>query len=530
MKIVTAADGKQTVKISMEEWLSLGKTAGWYNEGFTSEPDDSNKYKANYDLFREDSTGCSVSVNEPGAKYPSWMGGSFFKGGFQKVKSTIINTLEKNLPYEDNGTVEIDVSIGNDESDNFTWKTHPLHLKNYSADNFINVVSGAMKAANELDEEYSAFNNWQNDLINAKEDRKSSYYDYPEISPEDKAKSRQDRKQVKRDKYDAKQKEKAEEAALQEEHRTKRHDDLSNPFEGLSLSPVASVKDGKKTIKISRECWASIGKQAGWSDGISNTLSGLKTIVREFPFVVQIIKAMKKGNISLAKQLANEQGIPWNSVFGAYQKIQQTASNNPNGIIKTAGILTEIGNIGDAALRGAAVIALTLTFMGLTPNGEASEINHLSENAPTIQQLEQMQGSVDLGDTGDLPQESSNLGAYDGYIQKLDQYGQKLDQISSNMPEQTPEQINQNSLQIAQGLTNDLSRIITNNQGIIDGLSGVSASEQKTINDGMSAFRELDGLLKDAKNVSPDGLKKIINVMKTIETRLHDTFLAIVKR
>jgi len=271
MKIVKTASGKETVKISQKEWKSIGRTAGWYSEGFESEPDDSNKYKANYDLFREDSTSCSVSVNEPGSKYPSWMGGSFFKGGFQKVKSTIINALEKNLPYEDNGTVEIDVSIGSDDSDKFVWKTHPLHLKNYSSDDFINVVSGAMNAANEMDEEYSAFNKWQGDLEESKERRKSGYYDNPEISPEDKAKGRQDQKRVKQDKYDAKQKERFDETALQNEHRTKRHDDLSNPFEGLSLSPVASVKDGKKTIKISRECWEGIAKTAGW---ISDDVNG----------------------------------------------------------------------------------------------------------------------------------------------------------------------------------------------------------------------------------------------------------------
>jgi len=292
---------------------------------------------------------------------------------------------------------------------------------------------------------------------------------------------------------------------------------------------LVKTASGKETVKMSRKEWESIGKTAGWATGVSNTLGGLKALIREFPFIVQIIKAMLQKNISLVKQLAKQEGIPWNSVFGAYQKMQQTASNNPDGIIRTAGILTDIGNMTNAAQKGAAAIALALTFMGMAPSGEASE-NKFSENAPSIQQLEQMQAGADLNDLGDLPQEDLNLGAYDGNIQKLDQYGQKLDQISSNMPEQTPEQMNQNSLQIAQGLTNDLSRIITNNQGIIDGLSGVSASEQKVINDGMSAFRELDGLLKDAKNVSPDGLKKIINVMKTTETRLHDTFLAIVKR
>jgi DNA-directed RNA polymerase subunit M/transcription elongation factor TFIIS len=33
MRLIKTASGKKTVKISKSEWQSIGKTAGWYDEG-----------------------------------------------------------------------------------------------------------------------------------------------------------------------------------------------------------------------------------------------------------------------------------------------------------------------------------------------------------------------------------------------------------------------------------------------------------------------------------------------------------------
>ena len=37
MKLVTASNGKQTVKMSKDEWTNIGKTAGWDNGPKTNE-------------------------------------------------------------------------------------------------------------------------------------------------------------------------------------------------------------------------------------------------------------------------------------------------------------------------------------------------------------------------------------------------------------------------------------------------------------------------------------------------------------
>lgn len=218
-----------------------------------------NRYAKDYGLFDKDSSTYSVSVKTVGQENGSFTSGPFFKGGKEMFKNRILNTLKEKLPFEENGAVQIKVSISNysdeDESDtdSFVWRTHPIKFKEFGVEKLFSLVSEATNEANDLNQEYKEFDSWQNALEQEKENRKNGYYGYPEKDPTTKSVERKDRR-------NQKSRSQLEENQFKDKLLQQRHE-INTPFENLSSN---NKQENSMKIKLSKSQWEAVGQKAGW--------------------------------------------------------------------------------------------------------------------------------------------------------------------------------------------------------------------------------------------------------------------------
>jgi hypothetical protein len=217
------------IKLSKSQWKFIGQQAGWMKTA-QQEPDASNPYMGSegYRRWGEDSANISLSILEPNQKHGSFMGSAFYKGGVELVQNGLMEWLQSNLPYEQNGAVSITIrlaeNIGKDTEHKTVWKTHPLHFKKISVREIFDVVHQLIQQANALNREYNEFTAWNNMLEDAKERRKSGYYDqYPSKSPEEKSRERHLKKEDER-----------EHRQIVQDYLTK-ETPINNPFANMNL-------------------------------------------------------------------------------------------------------------------------------------------------------------------------------------------------------------------------------------------------------------------------------------------------------
>lgn len=151
-----------------------------------AKPDESNPYMQDYNLHDKDSVTFYIGITELG-KQPSFMSGPFYKGGKERFKSVVLNTLENNLPFEKGGDVKIEVNLTNyrDRSegagqlDSFEWTTNAMSLEKFTVKDLFENASVALRDANAMNEAYDEYAKWQEELTYQKDLRKG-YYDEPE--------------------------------------------------------------------------------------------------------------------------------------------------------------------------------------------------------------------------------------------------------------------------------------------------------------------------------------------------------------
>jgi len=148
-------------------------------EGFGDselKPDESNVYMQG-DQYENDSGFYQVVISDPASQHgDSWSAGRLYKEGLDKFKSDLLWKFKNNLPFEKNGTVDIKVSgrssRGEEDGFDFTWKTHPLYLKQYNVGAIFEDVRRAVNKVNAMNQDYLAYSKWQDELVSQKDRRK----------------------------------------------------------------------------------------------------------------------------------------------------------------------------------------------------------------------------------------------------------------------------------------------------------------------------------------------------------------------
>lgn len=216
-----------------------------------------NPYAEDDNLFDKNTVSYSISIMDKiSDKYAS---GPMFIGASKTFVKDVIDSFKQEMPYVENGKVEISISVSGlrsdfKEAEQTTWKTHPIYFKKYGANKILDTVNDIVSKANAMDKDYLEYIIWQSDLEIDKERRKG-YYN-PQISKDEKSMRRKEERLKKIKDFEARQTDKKEDEKVKQDL-MKEHK-INTPFENLSLAK------SKKTIKISKSQWLFLGKQAGW--------------------------------------------------------------------------------------------------------------------------------------------------------------------------------------------------------------------------------------------------------------------------